>query len=100
MWHASVAPLRAFYGATLCEQRAEQALEGVGDPALGEWREWTGRAFHLRRRLTADEQSTVGPAIDIRRTPEAARRAAKLGQLLTHVPDDVLADEIGEMPWP
>lgn len=97
VWHVSVAPLRAFYGATLCEKRALQALDGLGAPELGEWREWTGRAFHIRRRLTADEQLPVGPVVDIRRTPEARDRAAALPRkLLAHIPPDVFADETGD----
>jgi|SRR6185312_10338884 len=95
VWHASVAPLRAYYGATLCGRRAEKALAGLGDAALGEWREWTGAAFHLRRRLSAAEQTRVGPVVDIRRTPEAAQRAAELGRLLSIVPAEVLAEEVG-----
>lgn len=70
-------------------------LAGVGDAALGEWREWSGRAFHLRRRLSAREQLAVGPVVDIRRTPEARRRAERLGPLLAYVPADALAEELG-----
>lgn len=61
----------------------------------GEWAEWTGRAFHLRRRLNSREAQSVGPVVDIRRTPEAARRAARLGDLLRHVPAEALIDELG-----
>lgn len=95
VWHASVAPLRPFYGKTLCEQRAQAALAGLGAAALGEWREWTGAAFHIRRRLSVVEQARVGPVVDVRRSPEAARRAAGIGDLLVHVPPHVLIDEIG-----
>lgn len=98
VWHASVAPRRAFYGRSLCERRALTALDGLGDAALGEWREWTGAAFHIRRLLAPHEQASVGPVVDIRRTPEAARRAAALGNLLRHAPAEVLAEEIGEQP--
>jgi hypothetical protein len=97
VWHVSVAPLRAFYGATLCERRAREELDGLGAPELGEWAEWTGRALHLRRRLSPAEQSRVGPVLDIRRTPEAVRRAAVLpGRLLALAPPEVLAEEVGE----
>jgi hypothetical protein len=48
-------------------------LRGVGDESL-QWAEWTGYAFHVRRRLTADEQKAVGPALDLRGTDSAARR--------------------------
>lgn len=33
--------------------------------------------------------------VDIRRTPEAQRRARSLGRLLDYAPPEVLADEIG-----
>jgi hypothetical protein len=95
VWHVSVAPRRAFYGRTLCERRAAAELDGLGDARLGEWREWTGKAFHLRRRLTAAEQQPIGPAVDVRGTPEAMRRATALGPLLRLAPIDVLADEVG-----
>lgn len=95
VWHASVAPRRAYYGAALCEQRAERALASVGDRSLGEWREWSGSAFHLRRRLTVAEQERVGPVKDIRRSPEATRRASELGKWLAYALADVLADEVG-----
>jgi hypothetical protein len=95
VWHASVAPRSPFYGPTLCEQRAIRALQGLGASELGEWREWTGRAFHIRRRLSFAEQARVGPVRDIRRSPEAKQRAAALGKRLLLVPADVLADEIG-----
>lgn len=84
----------------MCQRRAEQALAGLGAPELGEWREWTGKAYHMRRRLTAVEEQRVGPAVDIRRTPEAARRVAALGAMLELVlelvPPHVLAEELGE----
>ena len=96
VWHASVAPRRAWYGATMCERRAEQALVGLGAADLGEWREWTGRAFHLRRRLAPTEQALVGPVQDIRGTAEARTRAEALPrQLLALAPPYVLATELG-----
>lgn len=49
-------------------------LSGVGDRSLGQWLEWTGTAFHVRRRLSAEEQSLVGPAVDCRGTGEWSRR--------------------------
>jgi hypothetical protein len=47
---------------------AHQALDGVGAPSLGEWEEWTGRAFHLRRRLSDIEAQAVGSVVDVRGT--------------------------------
>jgi hypothetical protein len=94
VWHASVAMPGIPMPARL-EAEAVRQLSGVGDPALGEWREWTGRAFHLRRRLSVREAGHVGPVLDIRRTPEAASRAARLGDLLRYAPAEVLAEELG-----
>jgi len=53
---------------------ARAALDSVGLPGAGEWTEWTGFAFHVRRRLTEDEGSRVGPVIDVRGTQEGHRR--------------------------
>ena len=50
------------------------ALSGVGDRTRGQWFEWTGRAFHVRRRLSEREGTLVGPAIDCRGTDEWQRR--------------------------
>ena len=97
VWHASVAarglPIRADL-----ERQAEKELANVGSAELGEWREWTGRAFHIRRRLTEAEQRTVGPVMDIRSTPEALRRASTLGSLLRLAPPEVLDEELGSAP--
>lgn len=91
----SISPVRPFYGRTMCERRALAELDGLGDPGLGEWREWSGAAFHLRRRLSPDEERRVGPAVDVRHTPEAVRRAAALGDRLALLPQHVLDQEIG-----
>ena len=93
VWHASVAGEGR--AERLLEAEAERQLAGVGDAELGEWREWTGYAFHIRRRLTWREQRRVGPVVDVRRTPEAAARAARLGELLRIVPPEILAEELG-----
>jgi hypothetical protein len=79
----------------MCERRALAELDGLGDPAAGEWREWSGSAFHLRRRLTVAEQAAVGPVVDVRGTPEAAERVAALPRKLRDLlPPDVIAEEI------
>jgi hypothetical protein len=98
VWHASVAgmPGLALSEHTLAGQ-ARRALEGVGDPSLGEWEEWTGFAFHLRRRLNLHEEAAVGPVIDVRGTVEGRRR---LGAVERYIPADHLhwAREELEMP--
>lgn len=48
-------------------------LEGVGDPALGQWEE-QHTSFHLRRRLSPAEEAVIGGVVDIRGTPEAWAR--------------------------
>jgi len=54
---------------------AYRELSGVGDAQLGEWTNASPRAFHLRRRLSLQEESIIGPAVDIRGdTAEVERR--------------------------
>jgi hypothetical protein len=91
-----VAPRGRYVGSTLCARRAAELLAGLGDAQLGEWREWTGAAYHLRRRLTAAEAVDVGPVRDVRRTPEARRRALALGATLRAVPAVVYREEVGD----
>jgi len=55
-------------------QCALTALDGVGDASKGQWEEWTGNAFHIRRRLTDQEQARVGDTLDIRGTDEQEQR--------------------------
>ena len=99
VWHASVASERIPIRQVL-EREAERQLAGVGDATLGEWREWTGYAFHLRRRLTVREQRGVGPVVDIRGTDEARARGLRLGELLAVVPAEMLLAETGIVVWP
>jgi len=58
------------------------ALAGVGSSLLGEWEEWTGRAYHVRRRLRPEETAVTGPVLDIRGTSEAATRLAAVARWL------------------
>lgn len=80
MWHASVsgqgwhaAPDDAF-------RVAEAALAGVGDAALGEWREGgalVAGAVHVKRRLTDAERQLhphVRDVVDIRGTWDSTKR--------------------------
>lgn len=68
---------------------ALDALMGVGDKVRGQWEEWTGQAYHVRRRLSADEQRRVGDAVDIRGSKEAITRRDALGAYLRYVPLDM-----------
>lgn len=67
---------------------ARLALNRVGDADLGEWEEWseTSGVFHLKRRLTEEEQSGVGDAIDIRGTSEAEERYTAMKRYLPMLP--------------
>jgi hypothetical protein len=91
VWHASIAG--SILKAAL-EREAEHQLLGVGDASLGEWREWTGKAFHIRRRLAGREQKLVGDVMDIRGSDEARMRGGRVGHLLRLAPPEVLADEL------
>lgn len=75
VWHASAAALPGKGGRNARDLRAVayKHLAGVGDRAH-EWCEWTGRAYHVRRRLAAAELAVVGGAVDCRGTGEGKRR--------------------------
>lgn len=51
-----------------------QLLHGIGDVALGEWREQGRVALHQRRRLTEIEWGDKPWGMDYRNTPEGERR--------------------------
>jgi hypothetical protein len=61
----------------------------------GQWVEWTGYAYHVRRRLTKAEQSVVGAAVDLRGTPEAASRFEAVRALLPEPAVRLGLEEIG-----
>jgi hypothetical protein len=85
VWHASAAPAPDYPLQPSTESLrtwARAALEGVGDAALGEWEEWSGRAYHVRRRLSAREQRHVGQVRDIRGSWEAEQRLRRVQQWL------------------
>lgn len=82
MWHASIAPQGLVLGESTLRRFAFCALAGVGDAALGEYEEYSGFAFHLRRRLSLVEQAEVGDVVDVRATPEAERRLRPVRHLL------------------
>lgn len=51
---------------------------GPGRPNYNYHPEWTGKAYHIRRRLTYDEQKLVGDVKDIRGTVEAEKRRERV----------------------
>jgi hypothetical protein len=61
--------------------RALKALEGVGD-RTHEWHEWSGFAYHIRRRLTPEEVHWPEEVRDIRGTPEAEARYRRMAAIL------------------
>jgi len=67
---------------------AERALQGVGDPALGEWREDGNRGVvHIRRRLSAEERASAGNlgVRDIRGSNEERARLRALFRDAPHL---------------
>jgi hypothetical protein len=87
VWHASAAASEGWpLGKESLRRFALEALEGVGDANRGEWEEWTGYAFHIRRRLSAEEQEPIGEVVDIRGTPEARRRIERVIQYAMRSP--------------
>lgn len=79
---------------------AEKCLVGVGDAALGEWKDWTGTAYHIRRRLSAREQKIVGDVKDIRNTQEAIERLRKISQSIPQRAKDLAVQELGLLRYP
>jgi hypothetical protein len=90
VWHASIAPQIGTYSSAVLRQFALKALDGVGSEALGQWEESTATAFHIRRRLTPEEEARVGPAVDIRGTEESMKRFDVVRRLLPrHVAESI-----------
>jgi len=95
VWHASVAPRAgAHYRPETLQALARRALDGVGNAALGEWDEWNGYAWHVRRRLTEAEALVVGPVVDVRGTLDGRRRCAAARRL---VPAAFWSEECAEV---
>lgn len=82
VWHVSTATTGAQLSEQFLRECALEELRGVGNAALGQWEEWSGRAYHIRRRLSREEQKSVGDPLDIRNTPEALKRCAQVQQYL------------------
>jgi hypothetical protein len=75
VWHASGRGIDPFQSRRI----ALAALHGVGDPKLGQWEErGNGGVYHVRRRLSVEEQKVVGEARDIRNTAEEHERIDRL----------------------
>ncbi len=82
MWHASASAINEATAWAL----AERALDGVGEPALGEWRERGRRGVvHLRRRLSDAERAGAGD-LGVRDVRGTAEEAARLDRLAREVP--------------
>ena len=96
VWHASAAPVPGCHVGKMDLRRiANVALAGVGDHRH-EWVEWTGYAFHVRRRLTEQEEIMTGPAVDLRGTAEAAHRYAAALRFLPPKARMIAMQEINE----
>lgn len=74
---------------------ALKALEGVGDVSLGEWLEWSGYAYHVRRRCSPEEAEIAGGLCDIRGTPEAVKRFEAIRHVLPPQAIDFALEEVG-----
>jgi hypothetical protein len=66
---------------------AYELLDGYGD-STHEWTENNPLAFHLRRRLSIEEQSRIGDAVDCRGSDEGKIRLEKMRAVL---PPDAIA---------
>ena len=73
---------------------AEFALRGVGDAALGEWREVGDLAVHLRRRVTAQEWGARRWGADYRATFEGRKR---LDRVLRYLPEHLHTQILSEL---
>jgi hypothetical protein len=80
---------------------AYRALDGVGDPGLGEWLDAPvpfggGVVVHLRRRCTPGEAEQFGLDLrDVRGTEEAVRRLMALPpQVRAMIPQAILEAEV------
>lgn len=92
VWHASV---MSQYGDA--EPLALEALRGVGDATLGEWRE-RHNAFHIRRRLSVKEVEASGLAmVDMRNTVEGKMRLHRMAAQFPRLRQFAL-EELGDAP--
>lgn len=83
VWHASASALSGWpTDQNFLRRCARAALEGVGNASEGEWEHWGNIAYHIRRRLSADEQAQIGDMVDVRGTAEAITRHNAVRQFL------------------
>jgi hypothetical protein len=62
VWHASACMLPGFFPQMhFLHAVAYAALGGVGYERKGEWEQWSGRCFHVWRRLSDEEERSIGP---------------------------------------
>ena len=94
MWHASAARLDRRPHEQHLRPYALAALAAVGDSALGEWRDWTGYAYHIRRRLSPTEQESIGEAIDLRGKLEGQDRFFAIKHLLPQRAVQMASEEL------
>lgn len=87
MWHASTMMRSGLLlpDEHLLRTGAFDALKGIGDESRGQWEEWTGKIYHVKRRLSRQEQRQTGDARDIRGTREAQKRRAAVQR---YIPPD------------
>lgn len=69
-------------------------LAGVGDRAH-EWAEDTDRAYHVRRRLTPEEQAVIGAVLDLRGTAEGWERFERMRDQLPDLAFRLVLEELG-----
>jgi hypothetical protein len=79
---------------------AMRALNGVGDATAGEWRDWTGKAYHVRRRLTAKECGDKIAMRDARQTVEASTRLIEAWESLHPMVQRAALEELGMLRFP
>jgi hypothetical protein len=94
VWHASAGPILERLTRDQAAAVAVRALSGAGDK-LQEWHEWTGYAFHLRRRLTKTEQESIGDAIDCRGTKEGILRLNAIIDVIPPMAVELAMQELG-----
>lgn len=95
MWHVSVAPkVGMLMGKNFARVIGLNVLKGVGDEEAGQWEEVGKRAYHIRRRLSAEEAEPIGPARDLRGTKEGEIRLMAIAKICPHIPRQIFQQEL------